>query len=149
MTGPAEGKILLGKAEVQLLTNHGKIELNGAEVYIHIKGYSLARVTHLDVEHTILDKIIPPKRGKFLKIIGIENGFRIQLNKGIDLKIEDKNIVVYSIKVLHPYLKDVLAKNEEIVTWVGGKFGGIYVGFRKKQIAKLEEIARKNYNFNV
>jgi len=149
MTGPAEGKLLLEGAKVQLLTNHGKVELDDSKVYIHVKGYSLARVTHLDIEHPILDKIIPPKRGKFLKIIGVKEGLRIELNEGRSLKINENDMTVYAIKVLHPFLEEVLTRNEQIVTWVGGKSGGIYIGFKKKQIEKLEEIARKNFNFNV
>ncbi len=42
MTGPGEGKIKLGKAEV----------------YIHVKGKSRARITHIDIELPELNKII-------------------------------------------------------------------------------------------
>ena len=31
------------------------------DVYIHIKGFSLAKVTHLDVESEELNKILKPK----------------------------------------------------------------------------------------
>ncbi len=149
MTGPAEGKLLLKNANVELLTNQGKIGLIDAEVYIHVKGYSLARVTHLDIEHPILDNIIPPKRGKYLKIMGIKNGLRIELDNGKTIKLDDKSLTIYAIKILHPYLNEVMGKYESIVTWVGGKFGGIYIGFRKKQINKLEEIAEKYFNFKI
>ncbi len=44
MTGPGYGKKKLGKAEV----------------YIHEKGKSLARVTHIDIELEELNKIIKP-----------------------------------------------------------------------------------------
>ncbi len=149
MTGPAEGKLLLEGAVVELLTDHGKIALEEAEVYIHVKGYSLARVTHLDIEHPVLDNIIPPKRGRFLKIIGLKSGLRIQLREGKSINLNGKNITVYAVKVSHPYLTKVLTPRESTVTWVGGKFGGIYIGFRKEQVRRLEEIARNCFKFNI
>ncbi len=45
MTGPGEGKY----------------ELKGAKVYIHEKGKSLARITHIDIEHPDINKIIKPR----------------------------------------------------------------------------------------
>lgn len=45
MGGPAEGKYLL----------------KGAKVYIHEKGKARARITHIDIEHPLLNKIIKPK----------------------------------------------------------------------------------------
>jgi hypothetical protein len=44
MSGPGEGKIKLGKADV----------------YIHLKGKSRARITHVDVELDKLNKVIKP-----------------------------------------------------------------------------------------
>ncbi len=44
MTGEGEGKIKLGKADV----------------YIHLKGKSNARITHVDIELDELNKIIEP-----------------------------------------------------------------------------------------
>jgi len=51
MTGPAKGKKLLGKANV----------------YLHEKGKSLARVTHIDIELDELNKIIKPKEATFVQ----------------------------------------------------------------------------------
>jgi len=50
MSGPGEGKIRLGKADV----------------YIHLKGKSNARVTHIDIELDELNKIIKPGENTFL-----------------------------------------------------------------------------------
>ena len=68
MTGPAEGKLELN-ATVYLGSDGKKYELKGAIVYIHLKGFAEARVTHLDIEHDLLDNIIQPKRGEFLTIL--------------------------------------------------------------------------------
>jgi len=146
MTGPAEGKLLLEDAKILLLTNLGSINLDG-EVYIHVKGYSLAKVTHLDIEHETLDNIIPPKRGKFLTIRRVKDGIRIELDHEKEIQINNNRVLVYAIKIVHPTLINVIDK--ETRTWVGGKFGGIYIGFRKNQIRRLEEIAREKFNFPI
>ena len=128
MTGPGEGKLLLKDAKV--LINNKEIF---AEVYIHLKGYSFAKVTHLDIENEELNKILKPKEGGFFYVYGIGNGIEINFGKN-------------RVKVLHEYLNEVLSKNEKIKTWVGGKEGGIYIGFKKEQILKLEKIAKERFN---
>lgn len=126
MTGPAEGKLPLD-AKVYL---HAE-ELHNARVYVHLKGYSRANVTHLDVEHPELNSLIPPEAKTFTLVAGIENGILIITERG------DK------VKILHPLLNKVLERGEKTRTLVGGKFGGIFIGFRKREISKLEEIAEK------
>jgi hypothetical protein len=129
MTGPAEGKLLLKGSKVFI--NNKEII---AHVYIHVKGFSLARVTHLDVESEELNKILKPKEGGFFSIYGVDNGIEIKFEKN-------------RVRVLHEFLKEVLEKGEKTRTWVGGKEGGIYVGFKKEQIVKLEKIAREKFRF--
>lgn len=43
----------------------GKHLLKGAKVYIHEKGKSLARITHIDIEHKTISKIIKPKEATY------------------------------------------------------------------------------------
>lgn len=142
MTGRAEGKLELRGARV-FLKGRKKVKIS-ATVFIHVKGFSLARVTHLDIEHDMLDNIIPPKRGYFLTIRGIKDGIEIELDKPKDVEYKNKKLLVSSIAILHPYLKKILKSTR---TWVGGKFGGIYIGFGKEQIAKLEDIAKEKFHF--
>jgi len=127
LTGPAEGKLPL-ECRVILYRDGEREVLEGAQVYIHLKGYALARVTHLDVEHEALNRIYPPRGGSFQAIVGVDGGLEIRLPRG-------------RIIVLNPLLNRVLAPGQVTRTWVGGKFGGIYVGFRKAEIGKLEELA--------
>ena len=129
MSGPGLGKLLLENAKVFI--DNKEIE---ADVYIHIKGFSLARVTHLDIESEELNKILKPKEGGFFSIHGV--------NGGIEIKF-DKN----RLKVLHEFLNEILKEGEKTRTWVGGKEGGIYIGFKKEQIVKLEKIAKEKFNF--
>jgi len=124
MTGPGEGKLALD-ARVYLNTE----ELANVNVYIHLKGYSRATVTHLDIEHPTLNRIIPPKAKTSNWIVGIENGILIITSK------RDK------VQILHPLLNKVLQRGEKTKTLVGGKFGGVFIGFRKREISKLEQIA--------
>lgn len=63
MTGQAEGKIKLGKAEV----------------YIHLKGKSNARITHIDIELDELNKIIKDKEASY--VAGKPGGVFIGLKK--------------------------------------------------------------------
>ncbi|MBM3231819.1 hypothetical protein FJZ21_00365 [Candidatus Pacearchaeota archaeon] len=50
MSGPSEGKIHLGKADV----------------YVHLKGKSRATVTHIDIELDELNEIIKPGENTYI-----------------------------------------------------------------------------------
>lgn len=63
MSGPGEGKKFLGKADV----------------YIHEKGKSQARITHIDIELPELNKIIKTKESSYVQ--GKEGGVFIGLRK--------------------------------------------------------------------
>lgn len=72
MSGPGEGKIKLGKADV----------------YIHLKGKSNASVTHIDVELPELNKII--KSGESTYVGGKKGGVFIGLKKEMIERAEKK-----------------------------------------------------------
>ena len=72
MSGPGEGKIKIGKADV----------------YIHLKGKSGARITHLDVELPELNKIIKPGENTFVG--GKSGGVFIGLKKDMIKRAEKK-----------------------------------------------------------
>jgi hypothetical protein len=109
-------------------------KLRGASIYIHLKGFSRARVTHLDVEHPQL-RVLSPKRGGFFVVRGIKGGIELRvlrkkLNRAFPLIIRCK------------HLNEVLEAGRDSHAWVGGKIGGFYIGFRKLEIAKLEKLAQ-------
>ena len=124
MTNPAEGKLLL---DAQVYLNDA--ELENAHVYVHLKGFARATVTHLDIEHPALSGLIPPKVRTFLWIVGIENGILIRMEN------DDR------VKVICPLLNLVLEKGEKTKTCVGGKYKGWFIGFRKREMLKLEALA--------
>ena len=70
MSGPGEGKIKLVKADV----------------YVHLKGKSRARVTHIDIELDKLDKIIKPGEASYVQ--GKKGGVFIGLKKEMIKKAE-------------------------------------------------------------
>jgi hypothetical protein len=71
MSGAGYGKKLIGKANV----------------YIHEKGKSNARITHVDIELDELNKIILPGEASYVQ--GKEGGVFIGLKKDMIQKAED------------------------------------------------------------
>jgi len=65
----------------------GKIELKRAKVYIHQKGKSNARITHIDVEHSYLNKVIKPKEATYAA--GKQGGFFVGLKKEMIKRAEE------------------------------------------------------------
>jgi hypothetical protein len=72
MSGPGEGKIKLGKADV----------------YLHLKGKSGANITHLDIELNELNDIIKDKETTFVG--GKDGGIFIGLKREMILRAEKK-----------------------------------------------------------
>ena len=70
MSGKGEGKISLGKAEV----------------YLHMKGKSNARITHIDIELDELNKVIKPGESSYIAVK--EGGVFIGLKKEMIKRVE-------------------------------------------------------------
>jgi len=138
------GKIRID-AQVYLVSQEEKVKVTDATVYIHVKGYMRARVTHLDVENRALGRIIHRGRGNMLEIKGVQGGIEIKSKHPTEIDLNETRIVVHSLELLHPILNKVLKTGGSTVTWVGRKYDGIYVGFKKLEIEKLESIVKKTY----
>lgn len=76
MSGPGQGKIKIGKADV----------------YIHLKGKSRASVTHVDIELDALDDIIKPGENTYAggKKGGIFLGLKKEMIERAKKKVEKK-----------------------------------------------------------
>jgi len=144
MTGPATGKFQL-EAKVLLLSGSKKKKVEDAMVYIHLMGYARARVTHLDIEHRALGKLIHRGMGNFLDIEGVKGGIIIWPKLERQIEFFGEEMVVQGLAVLSPILNEVLKEGETTRTWVGRKFDGIYIGFRRNEIAKLERLAAEKF----
>jgi len=142
MSGPAYGKLGI-PAEVWLCYADKRARLKGAKVYVHMKGYAYARVTHLDIEHPCLS-IIPDKAGLFLSIHGLPKGIDIKFSQPRPITVGARKIRLDRIEILHPFLTKILGKGATR-TWVGGKIGGIYIGWKKAEIIKLEKAAEERF----
>ena len=76
MSGPGEGKIKLGRADV----------------YLHVKGKSNARITHIDIELDDLNKIIKPGEATYCagKPGGVFLGLKKEMIKRAEKVIKKK-----------------------------------------------------------
>ena len=138
MTGPGEGKIPI-KANVAL-SYMDKRTYFDCDVYIHVKGHSLAKVTHIDVESPILNEILKPKKSLYVPFKVIGGKVIIYLKK------------TYYVKSLKSFANSLIIESEDLAellkegpfkTYVGGKLGGVFLGFHKEVVRKLEEYAIK------
>lgn len=138
------GKLRLDASTI-LMPCEKKID---AEVYIHLKGYARARVTHLDIEKIGLGKVIHRGRGNFLEIIGVEKGLEVVLREKRQIILDDEEVAVSSIVIVSSLLNQIVEREKSTRAWVGRKYDGIYIGFRKAELEKLEKIALENFGIS-
>jgi len=61
------------------------------------------------------------------------------------LEIDGKEITISSIMIVSPSLNEIVEENKSTRAWVGRKHDGIYVGFRKEEVRKLEKMALEKF----
>jgi len=137
VTGPGEGKVLL-EALVELCSKSRCIPVE-CDVYLHVKGYSLARVTHVDLEADIFNEVIKPRKSQYCRY-SVSNG-RIYVYLREQVYVNSLNIMVRKIKVTCKELADAIGEGTRSWVYVGGKYGGVFLGFKKPQVEKLERLA--------
>jgi hypothetical protein len=135
------GKLRLG-ASTFLIPCERKIN---AEVYVHLKGYARARVSHLDVEKMGLGKVIHRGRGNFLEVRGVEEGLEVVLRERRQIVLDGEEFAVSSIVIACPLLNQIVEKEKSTRVWVGRKYDGIYIGFRKAELERLEKLALEKF----
>jgi len=136
---------------------HGKLRLDAstilmpcekkidAEVYIHLKGYARAMVSHVDIEKIGLGKVIRRGRGNFLEVRGVENGLEVILREKRQIILDGEEIVVLSIVIACSLLNEVIEKKKSTRAWIGRKYDGIYIGFRRAELDRLEKLALEKF----
>jgi len=135
LTGPGPGKIKLC-AKVYLW-HHGKREFLNVTVYLHVKGWSRARVTHIDIEGSGIEYRLVggPNNGLYGEIVGSGSGIIFSPFRDTwRLEVEERQV-----------LARVLRGGEKCVGYLGGKRGGIFIGFQKHVIRLLEKLAEELY----
>ncbi len=127
MTGPAEGKIPIN---VELIVGDRRIP---CDAYIHVKGYARAMVTHLDLEG--FDVCFPQPRIPAV-VIGKKNSIVIILLRDAVIGgVRTRKIRIVGLSLLD--------EGEKSGAYVGAKELGVYIGFRREVVRRLEDIARK------
>jgi len=135
------GKIRLD-AETFLMPTGRKI---GASVHLHLKGYAKARVSHLDVEKIGLGRIIHRGRGNFLEVKGIKHGLEISARESRTIEIDGEQTQVSSVVIVCLLLNEILKEDESTRAWVGRKHDGIYIGFKREEMQRLERVALERF----
>ncbi|MEM4488449.1 MAG: hypothetical protein QXK88_06610 [Desulfurococcaceae archaeon] len=126
MTGPSAGKI---RIDAMVFLENNQVT---CDVYVHLKGYSRAKVTHLDVEGFNISakrRLVPSV------IVGGPNGITIIPSEPIIVEGRHiRKIKIIGLKILNA--------GEKSGAYLGIKDGGFFVGLKKELIEKLEEIAK-------
>ena len=136
MTGAGPGKI---KLEASVLVYRGACRrpVPGVEVYLHVKGWSRARVTHLDIEAPELPGLLglKPGSGVYGVVYGTGGGLVFKPFKAT-WRVE---VVEYRV------IPRALPRGERVYGYLGGKEGGVFLGMESRILRTLESIARESY----
>ncbi|RLE60206.1 MAG: hypothetical protein DRJ35_03930 [Thermoprotei archaeon] len=133
MTGPGPGKIKI-PSKVVFCNKKGCRELD-VVVYLHLKGLSRARVTHIDLEG---DKIEDLFCSDTYVRVSVSGGLmRIYPTRGTQ---ED----MFELRIISDVFRKIF-KEGKILSWgfLGKKEGGIYIGFKKDVLESLERYGFK------
>ncbi len=136
MTGPGPGKIEL-EARVYIWRS-GTRQPVDAVVYLHVKGWSRAFVTHLDIEKPGLEYELlgGPGRGVYGATIGTGRGLQFTPFHTHTWRLEVEEYHV---------LPRALPRGARYPGYMGSKTGGVFIGFRREVLRVLEEIAAREY----
>lgn len=104
-----------------------------------MKGYSLARVTHLDLESEVMNEILRPGSGEYVPLKVEEGTLRITLRE--PRYVKSLGIMVREIRVVCDELAKALGEGVRSWGFLGGKWGGVFLGFRKELLEGLERLA--------
>lgn len=137
LTGPGPGKIPLN-AVVELILGVETIVVQDAEVYLHVRGWSRAFVTHIDIESPIMNEYVArPRSGFYARMLYRPLGLIIEATRALKpciIRVREGEL-----------LPKVFNVSEESWCFIGGKYGGIYIGFRKVYIERMESVAREHW----
>jgi hypothetical protein len=136
LTGPGPGKIRLNAKVKVFLPGRGLAEIN-ADVYLHVKGWSRARVTHIDVESSNIVDMLGLKVGEgvYGLVEGVGCGLRFApFRRGWRVLVCEDNV-----------LPRALPSGTRVKGYLGAKVGGVYIGMEKVVLEVLERIAAEEF----
>jgi len=132
VTGPGPGKIRL-RARVVVCMNGCR--LIDAHVYLHVRGYSRAFVTHIDVEASGLEDLVG----------GVKRGVYGVSRWSPGLLVFEPYRGSWRLMIYEDQVTSFIGV-ASCPSFMGGKWGGVFIGFKKSIVRKLEEAALKLYN---
>jgi hypothetical protein len=131
LTGPGPGKLEVNA--VVELCDAGGCRRIPARVYIHLRGWSRARVTHIDIESPGLEELVGgPRHGIYVRVYGLRDGIVITPLESPSWRLTLKS----GDPLLHP-----LPHGETCIGYLGGKTGGLYLGLQSPYHRELEKLA--------
>ena len=117
-----------------VLVYAGSVEPLDADVYLHLRGWSRARVTHIDVEAAGLERLVGGAgRGAGTWLRSLSDGVSVE-PRGLPWRLELRGDILA-----------VLADAGGCRGYVGGKHGGIFIGMESRCLRLLEEAASREY----
>ncbi len=104
------------------------VKLNEAIIFIHVKSYGRAKVTHIDIESLAFRKILLPHHSDYPEI---------------DWNSDKVSIIIknHELIIISHTLGELIKFHGNL--YVRGKGKGIFFGLHKEQIKSLEEYALK------
>lgn len=133
MTGPGPGKIKIS-SKVVFCNKKGCRELD-VIVYLHLKGLSRARVTHIDIEGDKIEDLLCSDTYVRVSV----SGELMRIHSTRDTQ-ED----IFEIRIISDMFRKIF-KGRKVLSWgfLGKKEGGVYIGFKKDVLESLEEYGFK------
>jgi len=131
LTGPGEGKL---PVPARVLVHAGSSwKPVSCSVYVHLKGYSQAKVTHLDVEADELNELLLPPGG---------HCYATAYTAGDRLVVSLREARRVKLLLVSRELSEALGPMKS-TAYIGGKWGGVFIGLRREYIRRLEEYAKR------
>lgn len=59
--------------------------------------------------------------------------------------LDEEEVAVSSLVLICPLLNEVVEKGKLTRAWIGRKYDGIYISFRKAELKKLEKLALEKF----
>lgn len=62
-----------------------------------------------------------------------------------EIVIDGEEVTVSSIIIISPLLNSIIEKDKSTRAWVGRKYDGVYIGFRKAELERLKKLALEKF----
>ena len=119
-----------------MLVYAGSVEVLDAEVYLHLRGWSRAPVTHLDVEAPGLEDRL---------VGGAGRGVGAWIACLVDGVSVEPRVLPWRLELRGDEVLASLRYMGGCRGYVGGKRGGVFIGMESRCLRVLEAVARERW----